>query len=304
MINMSLAIESTLEYLRVRLGLTASKLEEYSNKSIKDILEAESAQGNQAAIQLAADMFSNPTQLIELFQLADPNNKLIILKTMTSSQIEKLLPLLEQNDLVQGLRYFTIDGLMTMLQKIPKEELVKTVFQLFSERQIIEKMPESQLDKLLTGVDMDKGLLLKNLKSIPEMYLQQIIESVTGAQAQGSSADLINQISHLGDLAYKNAIKNLQPEQKRQLTLAITSSDNKYYNNFDSDVYTHIMARDREKEDVVKAMGVIRPEYLEKMMTHLPPDLLAIVVTQIDTEKFAQALITKYPEVLAKFIAG
>ena len=301
---MPIAIDTTLEYLRVKLGLNAAEIQKYENKSIKEILDAEAAQGNQAAIQLAADMFTNPTRLIELFQLADPNNKLIIMKLMTSQQLEKLLPMLEQDDLVQGLRYFTTDTLMKLLEKLPKEELVKTVFQLFSERQIIELMPEKQLDKLLTGVDMDKGLVLKNLKSIPEIYLRQMIESITGAEAQGNSEDLISQISHFGDLDYKNALRNLDVDAKRKLTLLITSSDNKYYNNFDADAYTHIISREREKEEIVKAMGVIRPEYLQKMLTHLPQDLLCIVTTQIDTEKFAHALIYKFPELLAKLIAS
>jgi len=301
---MSIAIDTTLEYLKVKLGLSASKLESYENKSIKEILEAEAAQGNQAAIQLAADMFTNPTRLIELFQLSDPNNKLEIMKLMTSQQLEKILPMLEQEDLVQGLRYFTSDTLMKLLEKLPKEELVKTVFQLFSERQIIELMPEKQLDKLLTGVDMDKGLVLKNLKSIPEIYLRQMIESITGQEAEGTSAELINQIAQFGDLDYKNALRNMDIEAKRKLTLLITQSDNKYYNNFDADAYTHIIGREREKEDTVKAMGVIRPEYLEKMLTQLPQDLLCIVTTQVDTEKFAHALIYKFPELLAKLIAS
>lgn len=301
---MSLSIDATQEYLRSRLGLSLAKILEYENKSIKEIIEAEAAQGNQAAIQIAADMFTNPTLLIELFNLSDPKNKLIILKEMTSAQLEKLLPLLEKDDLVQGLRYFTMDSLMKMLEKIPKEELLKTVFQLFSERQIIEKMPEKQLDKLLTGVDMDKGLVLKNLKSIPEIYLRQMIESITGQETEeNNAAELINTISQFGDLDYKNALRNLDVNQKRNLTLLITSSDNKYYMNFDSDAYTHIISRDREKEDTVKAMGVIKPEYLEKMLTNLPPDLLQVVITQIDTEKFADALITRFPEVLAKLIA-
>ena len=76
-----------------------------------------------------------------------------------------------------------------------------------------------------------------------------------------------------------------------------------YYLNFDSDAYTHLMARDREKEDVVKAMGVIKPEYLQKMLTNLPPDLLQVVTTQIDTEKFAHSLIFKFPELLAQLVA-
>lgn len=301
---MSLAIDSTYEYLRSKLGLTQAKMIEYRNKSIREILESEAAQGNQAAIQLAADMFTNPERLIELFQLSDPENKLVIMKMMTSQQLEKLLPMLEKDDMVQGLRFFTMDTLMKMLEKIPKEELVKTVFQLFSEAQVIELMPEKQLDKVLTGFDMDKELLLKNLKAIPEEYLRQMIESVTGAEAQGNQAELINTIAQFGDLDYKNAIKNLDTDQKRKLTLLITSTDNKYYLNFDTDAYTHMISQNREKEDTVKAMGVIKPEYLERMLTHLPQDLLQIVTTQIDTEKFAHALIYKFPELLAKLVAS
>ena len=302
---MSLSIDATQEYLRSKLGLNLTKILEYQNKSIQEIIEAEAAQGNQAAIKLAADMFTNAALLIELFQLSDPTNKLIIMRQMTSAQLEKLLPMLEKNDLVQGLRYFTMDSLMKMLEKIPKEELVKVVFQMFSERQIIERMPEKQLDKVLTGTDMDKGLVLKNLKSIPETYLRQMIESITGQECEeANSAELINTISQFGDLDYKNALRNLDVTQKRNLTLMITSTDNKYYLNFDADAYTHLIARDREKEDTVKAMGVIKTEYLEKMLTNLPPDLLQVVCTQIDTEKFADALITKYPELLAKLIAG
>ena len=302
---MSLAIDSIQEYLRSKLGLSLAKIQEYKNKSIQDIIESEAAQGNQAAIQLAADMFTNPVILIELFRLSDPENKLIIMQQMTSFQLEKILPLLEKDDLVQGLRYFTMDSLLKMLERIPKEELLKTVFQLFSERQIIELMPEKQLDKVLTGVDMDKDLVLKNLKSIPETYLRQMVESISGQESQeANTEELIKTIASFGDLDYKNALRNLDVTQKRNLTLLITNADNKYYMNFDSDAYTHIIGREREKEDTVKAMRVIKPEYLEKMLANLPPDLLQIVCIQIDTEKFADALITKFPELLAKLIAG
>ena len=232
--DMSLAI-STLEYLQTRLNIPDSKLQTYADKSVEEIIQAEAAQGNQAAIQLAADMFSDPTQLIELFQLADPENKLIIMQSMNSEQLEKLLPMLETEDLLQGLQFFTQDNLMDLLKEIPMEELVKTVMQLFSEREIIENMPEKELDKLLTSHDMDKELVLKNLQSLPEIYLQQIIESVTGEEAQGNAQEMVIQIGQMGDQNYKQAIMNLQPEQKRQLTLAITSAEPKYYEKFSAD---------------------------------------------------------------------
>lgn len=302
---MSLAISSTLEYLQMRLGISEAKMQIYADKSLEQILDAEAAQGNQAAIQMAADMFSDPNQLVELFQLADPENKLVIMQTMTSAQLEKLVPMLETDDLVEGLQFFTQDSLMDLLKEIPKEELVKTVFQMFSEQQIIENMPDKQLDKLLTSTDMDKEMLLQNLKSIPEMYLQQILESVTGEEAKESNAnDLVNQIGQLGDMQYKHAIMNLQPTQKQELTLSLTSREPKLYEKFDTDAYTHIIAREREKDEIVKSFGVIKPEYLQKMIDKLPQDILAVVTTQIDTDKFADSLINKFPEVLAKFIAG
>ena len=254
---------------------------------------------------MAADMFSDPNQLVELFQLADPENKLVIMQSMTSAQLEKLVPMLETDDLVEGLQFFTQDSLMDLLKEIPKEELVKTVFQMFSEQQIIENMPDKQLDKLLTSTDMDKEMLLQNLKSIPEMYLQQILESVTGEESKESNANyLVNQIGQLGDMQYKHAIMNLQPTQKQELTLSLTSREPKLYEKFDTDAYTHIIAREREKDEIVKSFGVIKPEYLQKMIDKLPQDILAVVTTQIDTDKFADSLINKFPEVLAKFIAG
>ena len=301
---MSLRIDSNLEYIKARLGLSDAQMQIYAEKSVNEIIVEEAKKGNQAAIQMAADMFTNCGELIELFQLANPENKYIIIHSMSSSQMEKILPLLEHDDLVQGLNFFNMDALLQMLEKLPKEELVKTVFQMFSEREIIELMPEQQLDKVLTGTDMDKELLLKNLKFIPETYLQQMLESVTGEAAEGSQAELINKIGQLGDLNYKTALRNMDPEQKRRLTLLITSSDNRYYLNFDSDAYTHIIGKEREKDETVKAMGAIKDEYLQKMLMRLPEDLLSIVITQIDTEKFAKFLIDKAPELIAKFVAG
>lgn len=300
---MSITINTDLEYLFSRLNISTSKIEMYREKTIEEIIDLEAAEGNQEAIKYAADLFTNPTQLVELFQLADPENKLVIMSAMSSQDIAELIPLLEHDDLVQGLQFFTQDSLLDLLKEIPKEELVKTVFQMFSEQEIIQHMPNQELDRLLVE-DVDKEFLLKHLQTMPAIYMQQMLESVTGEEAQGSSAELAFQIGQLGDLAYKSAIRNLQTSQKQDLTLMLTSVDNKLYEKFGTDSYLKIINQERQKGDMIEAMGVIKPEHLQKMMTELPPDLLQIVVTQIDAEKFADALITKHPEILAQFVAG
>ncbi len=301
---MSIVINTDLEYLKSKLNIPEARMATYQAKTVDEILKAEAAAGNQEAIKLAADMFTNVSQLIELFQLADPQNKLVIMQQMNSSQLEKLVPMLEQDDLLQGLHYFTQDNLLDLLKEIPKEELLKTVFELFSQTQIIEYLPEKELDGLLTNIDLDKGLLLQNLKFIPDMYLQQILESVTGEEAQGSSSELILQISQLGDQDYKNALMNFQPAQKKDLTYALVNQENKLFEKFSTDSYTYMINRERDKNELIKAMHVIKPEHLHNMINELPQDLLSVVTTQIDTEKFADALIHQFPELLAQFVAG
>lgn len=301
---MSIVINTDLEYLKSKLNIPEARMATYQAKTVDEILKAEAVAGNQEAIKLAADMFTNVSQLIELFQLADPQNKLVIMQQMNSSQLEKLVPMLEQDDLLQGLHYFTQDNLLDLLKEIPKEELLKTVFELFSQTQIIEYLPEKELDGLLTNIDLDKGLLLQNLKFIPDMYLQQILESVTGEEAQGSSSELILQISQLGDQDYKNALMNFQPAQKKDLTYALVNQENKLFEKFSTDSYTYMINRERDKNELIKAMHVIKPEHLHNMINELPQDLLSVVTTQIDTEKFADALIHQFPELLAQFVAG
>ncbi len=301
---MSITINTDLAYIQSKLNISTSKMETYQNKSIEEIIQTEAAEGNQAAIQLAADMFTNVSQLVELFQLADPENKLAIMSEMTGSQLEKLVPMLETNDLVIGLNYFTQDTLLDLVKDIPKEELVKMVFQLFSQQQVINFMPEEQIDKLLTGTDMNKQMLLNNLERLPEIYLQQVYESVSGKEANGNAKEMVAQIGQLGDLDYKNAIKNLQPTQKKELTYMLANQETKLFEKFDTDAYTKIINREREKDEMVKGMSVIRPEFLQKMISELPQDLLAVVTTQIDTDKFADALINKFPEILAQIVAS
>ncbi len=137
------------------------------------------------------------------------------------------------------------------------------------------------------------------------MYLQQMLESVKGEEVQAGSAELIRQVGLLGDLEYKHTYFKFTANSKAAIDLSYNFYRSK--NFMRSLIQMHILkmiSREREKDEIIKSMGVIKPEYLEKMMNKLPQDLLAIVTTQIDTDKFADALINKFPELLAKFVAG
>ena len=114
---MSLVIDSNLEYLQNILHISKVTFEEkYANMSVDEIIEAEAAQGNQQAIALAQELTTNTSLVMELFDLADTNNKYMILREMSAQQLQTFLPEMEETDLLQGLYFFTEDKLMKMLE--------------------------------------------------------------------------------------------------------------------------------------------------------------------------------------------
>ncbi len=301
---MSLVIDSNLEYLQNILHISKVTFEEkYANMSVDEILEAEAAQGNQQAIELAQELTTNTSLVMQLFDLADTNNKYMILREMSAQQLQVFLPEMEENDLLQGLYFFTEDKLMKMLEELPAEQLVNTVFQMFSKEEVVQLLPEEQLDKFLTSHDIDKNKILKHMQSIPEEYVAQVLEQITGEAQEGQdSIDLSKKFSQLNPLEYQDALKAFQPTQKQQLVLSLGKEHEEWFQLFDANAYTKVINREKQQPEVVKAMSVIEPEYIQNMITELPNDLLSIVITQIDTEKFADILMNQFPEVMAEII--
>lgn len=298
-----IVIDGDYNYLINRLNLTPQKLDEYGNKTVDEILEAEAAAGNQAAIELVNEMYTNVAFLVEIFKLADPQNKYMILSQMSSKQLEEFLPLMETKDLLQGLMYFSQDKLLDMMKDLPPEQLVEAVFQMFSQEEIIQYMPEDQIDKVLTGPELEKNKVLEHLKSIPPEYLTQMIENVTGQPLdEMDNIDMVNKIGDFNPLEYKDALTGMQPVQKQQLMLSLCKEDPKLYQLFAPEEYTNIVNTYKQKPQVVKALEVVEKEEIIKMVQELPNDLLSMVITQIDPDTFGDMLIKKHAELLAHVV--
>lgn len=301
---MSLVIDSNLEYLQNILHISNVTFQEkYADMSVDEILEAEAAAGNQYAIELAKELTSNTSLVMELFDLANTENKYMILRELTSQQLQEFLPEMEEKDLLQGLFFFTQDKLMKLLEELPAEQLVNTVFEMFSQEEVVKFMPDEQLNKFLTSTDIDKNKILKHMQSIPEEYVAQVLEQITGESHENmKSYDLSKEFGELNPLQYKDALMAFQPTQKQQLVLSLGKEHEEWFQLFDADAYTKIINREKQQPEVVKAMSVIEPEYIQNMLKELPNDLLSLVITQMDTKQFTEMLMEQFPEVIAEII--
>lgn len=301
---MSIVIDTDLTLLMQRLNIPEAKMREcYANKSIKEIVEKEAEDGNQAAVAFARELFSTPGMLVKIFQLADPRNKLAFLKDMNSEQLYIFLPLMDEEDLNEGLKFFDMNKLMDMLEELPPEQLVQTVFQMFTPEEIMKYLPEEQLDKFLENEDVDKYQIMNNLALIPQEYLMQMYETVSGEDCEGmNSRELLEKIGGLNQTQFIDAIRAMQPEAKQAVTMGIANARPELYQNFDADAYTEMIQTYKFQPEVVKAMEVIKPDEKIKMLKQLPDDLLAIVITQIDAKVFAEQIIKNHPKLLAQAI--
>lgn len=298
-------IDTDLTTLMQKLNISTAKMQQqYSMMSVEEIVEAEATQGNQQAVEYARELFTNPTQLVKIFKLADPNNKLEILSEMTAQQLALFLPEMEETDLSEGLKYFTQDKLLSMLESIPPEQLVNTVFEMFSQEEIIQYLPEEQLDKFLSSTEMDKEKIMEHMKEIPPELIAQMLETMTGQPVEDMSMEsMLETVGGFNPLEFKNALLSLQPVAKQQLTLGLAKEDTKLFQLFDARAYTNMINTYKQQPELVKAMNVIEEDQKIKMLKELPNDLLSIVITQMDAQDFADILIKRCPELLAEIIA-
>lgn len=299
-----IVIDSDLTTLMQKLNISRAQMLQYGTMSVEEIVEAEAERGNSQAVDFAAELFTNVEKLVKIFKLADPNNKLEILSEMTAAQLQLFLPEMEETDLSQGLKYFTQDKLLNMLERIPPEQIVNTVFEMFSQEEIIHYLPEEQLNKFLTSTDIEKNKVMEHMKEIPPEYIAQMIESVTGQTVQEMDQEkMLEQISQFNPLQFQNALLSMQPVAKQQLTLGLAKEDTNLFQLFDPHAYAKMINTYKQQPELVKAMSVIEEDQKIKMLKELPNDLLSIVITQIDARDFADILINKCPEILAQIIA-
>lgn len=313
---MSISIDTNMYLLCSLFNISYKKIAtEYSGKTVKQIMEAEAAQGNVAAANYDETILSDPIKLIELFQLRDPNNKFMILNNMNENDMEDLLPLLEKHDLVAGLNFFTKDKLLKLIEYLPKDQLLKYTFDMFPPEKIMQLLPEEQLNKILKSTKIDKDVEIEYLKSLKPEILAKMLESVTGQPAPGSdnigvngeihydSKILMKELINLQDDKFQDAMLNMPSQNKRLFVLKLAKQNPDLYYEVDSHAYVAIMRDKKEKDQLVRSAVVIEPEQLCKMLENLPKELSAVVLTQIDTNKFADVLLKNFKDIIREIVA-
>lgn len=316
---MGITIDANIYLLCSLFNISYRKVStEYSGMTIEEIMKKEAEQGNIQAEKFDRTILNDPAKLIELIQLKDPGNKYAILSHMNEDDLDNMLPLLNQKDLIMGLQFFDQEKLLKLYQALPMEQLVKTTLEMFSVEHVMMMMPDDAINRVLQSTDMKKmqGLEKEMLKNMKPEILAQMIEATTGEPAQGTGnigmdgkphydkKALLNQLYSMDDKQFQESLINMPKTNKQFYMLSMVKEKPEILQMFDPEVYTDMMANKKNKADMIRSATAIEEEQLQGMIKELPKELTAVVLTQIDTNKFADVLMNNFKDVLKQIVAA
>ncbi len=287
-----------LHLLTSHFGVSTSRIGEYSSKSIEEVIELEKAQGNES-ISLLESAMKDPVKLIELLKLEDPENRYEIIKNLNQSDLEKLLPLLSQQDLLWGLKYFKTDVILEFMQQLPSEELQNIVFKHFTMKEVFMLMPNSEMNKLLENQNLERKDVMKHFESLDPKELERILTEQFGAIMKDKTQEQqLKFLEGMEDREFTKMLTEFNRNDKIDLLTNICKLDPKFIEEVNPSDMVKPM-RTMEKAEIITSMQDLDPEFLIPMIQELPPELIQVVATQIDPEAFADILLEDFADILA-----
>lgn len=296
---MSVVLDTNMKLFAERLNITSSRMiRDYGMSTVDEIIEAEAAQGNTQAVNYAREMYNSPSKLIKIFKLTDVENKFVILHNMDDKTRLQVLPLLDKEDLVMGMYFFTKDKLLSMLMEVDIEELVNVILGAFPLQEIVMMFTEDDLAAFFQNEKLEKYDVINQLKAMPPEVMKKFVEGVTGRPSEETNPlDLIKSIEQLPIDKYRDFMSAIDPDVQRQLTFQLTKQKPEYLQLFKNETYVNMLST-LMKTEMVKPMIYLEKETMMEMVSILPDDLLSIVAAQVDTRAFAEFLLEGHTDVL------
>lgn len=300
-----ISIDTNLYALQSKLNITSERMANYANKTVDEIIEAEKAQGNTKATQLEKQLASDPNALVKTYQLDNPGNKFNILQQIPHQKQPELLENLDDDDLRMGLNFFSQEKLLKLVEEYaPIEEVVNAALMAFPLQDVMEMMPDKELNNFIVNKDLDPEFLKKNLEKMDPAIIAAMIETAQGEPVfEEDPKKLLEMLNGLDKDTYQEALIAMNPDAKRLMVMNMYLQDDEVMQLFPAEAYTDMLAT-LQKEDMMPSMAALQTESLINMNAELPPELMSVVLTQIDPQEFAKILVKQYPNLLTQIVAS
>ena len=316
---MGIGIETNLALICSAINVNYVKMiNEYSGMTIEQIVTKERSEGNTLADNFTLDILNNPEKLVEFIKLYNPDNKFAILSHMNENDLMDMLPLLEDEDLIMGLNFFTQEQLFNFVAELPPDQAANLALQMFSPEHLMCLMPNEALDDVIGKRELKqmRGLELACVATLPPEIKAQMIEAVTGEIPGGvkgvnlageyefDDEMLMKQITEFDKDVFQESLHAIPHGHKQLFMLGMVTEEPGIWGLFDSQYFSDIIAARKKKDDIIESAFVIEKPQLVQMNALLPKELMSVVLTQIKSGLFAEVLQQNFRDVLGQLVVS
>ena len=292
-------LDLNLKYLERMFGFQAGNINDYTGKSIKEIMESEAAAGNVNAANFEKDVFSSPEEIMEVFNLIDPENRYLILTQLSSLELQKLMPYLSDEAMYSALNYLTKDTMLKVLYRLPQKDLAQICFTVMPAEKFLQKTKESELNAFFDSTKVERHDVIKSIGNLEPYQLCSIMESITGKPVESCQPQQIQEkLSQMDPTQFKKTIAAFDHDVKASMIMNILDQKPDLTQEFSKQALISPFM-EMKRDEFLEAMSAMKTDNLLEMMKELPEEVLPSVVSAIDPEDFAKILMTDFKSVLA-----
>ncbi len=254
---------------------------------------------------LLAKMLEEPEKLAKILKLEDPENRYLIIQQLNEEDLTALLPFLTSEQLAFGLQYFTTEGLNELMVALPGEEMVNLLLQHFTMEDVVPFMQQNEMDEFFKSTELEQEDVMEYLEGLEYEKFQALMVNQFGYEYKDkTSEEYLDYISNMEDKEYQQFLLNMQIDEKGEMIAGLCDINPDYYLCFDNSILARPIINNLDKEDIIKTMTTLDPEFLVPMVEELPEDLIQVVATQIDPTDFSEILSREFPDLIMEMLAG
>ncbi len=241
--------------------------------------------------------------IINALNLANPSNRLAILKLFNHDDMVRLLGLMEKKDLLLGLKFFSRKSLLKFVLQLPKEQIVKMLKFFYSNEEILKFMSIKAVSDFLGSSKIKPTALFKALEDLPVDILSKILEGATWKKVGNKSkANVLKELYQLPQEMVVEGMQSLPHKERLEIVSKLIEKDESLLMEFQKkDLMRPIF--NWQKPRLIESMQVLDNKLIIDMVSKLPNNHLSKVLTLLDPEKFVQALTTFHSNLLLSLAA-
>jgi hypothetical protein len=232
-----------------------------------------------------------------------PNNKFLLIRMMSRSQVLKLLRYLNKNQLLAALNLFPKNMLMKLMFQLPQEMMLAMLLRLLPIEDLIKLFPSSILINMLRTRTLDISMMMMVFAKMNDEILRHILTQITGRPLEGvNQGQLLAMLFHMDKGRVVESMKDMPQNHLENFIILALKKNPDMLMNIPKGALGLIIEQ-FPKPMMIEMCSILDEALLVNFISILPEKLMALAASSIDDNIFESLLASQFGNLVALLAA-